>query len=183
MKKHGRRYLQADRLPRNLQLVGCVMEDLFFNVRIGSDVKSYKLISLDKSGRRGVVQEVKRSIPKGLLRWEGMTCVNQHEQENIKAIKAVGGLIDIVKRGGNFYVSALSVTPIFGVSKERRDSMPTGITTLEDGQKVDYQWRLETDGTFSCFIYDLTMAGKIKKRYDKIGLPEKTCHYFYDYNF
>ena len=142
----------------------------YVNKKVYKDIKSYKVLEKDERNGVATVIEVEK-IPSDLI-WENHKCINAEEafeKAPITNIKDAEPFQLFKNKNG-----------IWGVYKKVGHSIPKRVFEL-GGMKNNTEYEFEEDGDV-VHIYEKTKTGKVKTIFEKYGVIETTCRYYYDYN-
>lgn len=151
----------------------------YINERLYTDVKSYHVFQDEETGKFYAFHTEKKIDLKNCPFERGGFCghfYGTHEAFQDAKPFDVGEMFEITKRGENFYTTSPKVS---GYARIDVDDVAEYTKDFEEGF-----YSVNIDGPWAYVrTFEKTPTGRVKKVSHKLGALEKTCRYYFDFNF
>ena len=151
----------------------------FINKKLYTDIRSHEVfVDNDKTYAVRVEKRVGKVKPEFIEGGFCAHCVNQNEVWENGDIVRVGKPFEVIERNGYYgYFTDCGERYVINrklLERDLKDIADRGLVA----QKID-----EDEYQIEYWVFKPTKNGTPRKKFVKMGTLEKTCKWFYDYNF
>ena len=155
----------------------------YINTKLYTDVKSVEVYEEDgKIYGVNVVKEVGSVKPEFHVGGFAAHCSNQSEVWRNGVIVREGKPFELVEKNGVYGYYVLAVETVRYCNIFRKEGEARLAAAIAKGKKVEFVSEDE-NGVKTFRVYSPKKDGMPRKTFVKMGTLDKTCQYYYDYNF